>query len=52
MRAKNPGYGFTSKAVVLGAITLLIDKDTIPKGYVTFKFWNEYKFLIFKYFVL
>ncbi|XP_050528457.1 saccharopine dehydrogenase-like oxidoreductase [Daktulosphaira vitifoliae] len=28
--ANSPGYGFTSKSVVLGAVTLL--KDNIPKG--------------------
>ncbi|XP_060860300.1 saccharopine dehydrogenase-like oxidoreductase [Metopolophium dirhodum] len=32
VRAKNPGYGFSSKAVVLGAITILKDHINIPKG--------------------
>ncbi|XP_050531063.1 saccharopine dehydrogenase-like oxidoreductase isoform X2 [Daktulosphaira vitifoliae] len=31
IKASNPGYGFASKAVVLGAVTLL--QDNIPKGY-------------------
>ncbi|XP_008179776.1 saccharopine dehydrogenase-like oxidoreductase [Acyrthosiphon pisum] len=32
VRAKNPGYGFTSKAVILGAITIIKDHINIPKG--------------------
>ncbi|CAI6356855.1 unnamed protein product [Macrosiphum euphorbiae] len=32
VRAKNPVYGFTSKAVVLGAITIIKDHINIPKG--------------------
>ncbi|XP_060847112.1 saccharopine dehydrogenase-like oxidoreductase [Rhopalosiphum padi] len=32
VKAKNPGYGFTSKAVVLGAITIIKDQINIPKG--------------------
>lgn len=30
--AINPGNGLTSKAVVLGAITILKEQDKIPKG--------------------
>ncbi|XP_026817220.1 saccharopine dehydrogenase-like oxidoreductase [Rhopalosiphum maidis] len=32
VKAKNPGYGFTSKAVILGAITIIKDQINIPKG--------------------
>ncbi|XP_025191825.1 saccharopine dehydrogenase-like oxidoreductase [Melanaphis sacchari] len=32
IEAENPGYGFTSKAVILGAITILKDQMNIPKG--------------------
>lgn len=40
VKAKNPGYGFTSKAVILGAITIIKDKINIPKGY-TILFKNK-----------
>ncbi|KAL5238649.1 hypothetical protein ACI65C_006059 [Semiaphis heraclei] len=32
VKAKNPGYGFTSKSVILGAITIIKDQINIPKG--------------------
>lgn len=32
VNAKNPGYGFTSKAVILGAITILKEQIKMPKG--------------------
>lgn len=35
VKAKNPGYGFTSKAVVLGAITILKDRKNIKGGVLT-----------------
>uniref|UniRef100_A0A2S2PIG6 Saccharopine dehydrogenase-like oxidoreductase n=1 Tax=Schizaphis graminum TaxID=13262 RepID=A0A2S2PIG6_SCHGA len=32
VEAKHPEYGFSSKAVILGAITILKDQNNIPKG--------------------